>query len=59
MVRGHRVPALAGFARSGDFGRSDPRLRKLRPGAAVEIELLRVHVPSDFVLNDNYIGPNK
>jgi flavin reductase (DIM6/NTAB) family NADH-FMN oxidoreductase RutF len=37
----------------------DPRLRKLSGGAAVEVEILRVHVRPDFILKDNYIDPTK
>jgi flavin reductase (DIM6/NTAB) family NADH-FMN oxidoreductase RutF len=37
----------------------DPRLHKLGGGSAVEVEILRVHVRSDFVLKDNYIDPGK
>ena len=37
----------------------DARLRKLGGGAAVEVEVLRVHVQKDFVINTNYIDPGK
>jgi flavin reductase (DIM6/NTAB) family NADH-FMN oxidoreductase RutF len=37
----------------------DERLRKLGGGSAVEVEILRVHVRSDFVLKDHYIDPSK
>lgn len=37
----------------------DPRLHKLGGGAAVEIEILRVHVREDFLLKENYIDPEK
>lgn len=37
----------------------DPRLGKLGGGSAVEVEILRVHVRSDFVLKDNYIDPSR
>jgi len=39
--------------------RGDPRLEKLGGGSAVEVEILRVHVRSDFILKDNYIDPGK
>ncbi len=37
----------------------DPKLRKLSGGSAVEVEILRVHVRSDFVLKEHYIDPSK
>ena len=37
----------------------DPRLRDLGGGAAVEVEIRRVHVRKDFILKDNYINPDK
>jgi len=37
----------------------DPRLQKLGGGSAVEVETVRVHVRSDFVLKDNYIDSGK
>ena len=37
----------------------DSRLRQLGGGAAVEVEIIRVHVRQDFVLKENYIDPEK
>lgn len=44
-----KIHALAG----------DRRLQKLGGGSAVEVEIVRVHVRSDFILKDNYIDPGK
>lgn len=35
----------------------EDKLQKLTGGAAVEVEVLRVHVRQDFVVRDNYIDP--
>ena len=35
------------------------KLRELGGGVAAEVEILRVHVASDLVLNDRYINPAK
>jgi flavin reductase (DIM6/NTAB) family NADH-FMN oxidoreductase RutF len=37
----------------------DPRLRELTGGAAVEVEVLRVHVRKDFVLGEHYINAER
>ena len=37
----------------------DPRLHKLGGGAAVELEILRVHVREDFILKGDYVDPDK
>ena len=37
----------------------DAKLQKLGGGAAVEVEILRVHVRHDFILKDHYIDPGK
>ena len=37
----------------------DPRLQKLGGGSAAEVEIVRVHVRSDFVLKEHYIDPGK
>jgi flavin reductase (DIM6/NTAB) family NADH-FMN oxidoreductase RutF len=37
----------------------DAKLQKLGGGAAVEVEILRVHARRDFVLNDHYIDPGR
>jgi flavin reductase (DIM6/NTAB) family NADH-FMN oxidoreductase RutF len=37
----------------------DRRLAGLGGGAAVEVEVQRVHVRKDFVIKENYIDPNK
>lgn len=37
----------------------EPRVHKLGGAASVEVEILRVHVRSDFVLEDHYIDPAK
>jgi flavin reductase (DIM6/NTAB) family NADH-FMN oxidoreductase RutF len=37
----------------------DSRLRQLGGGAAVEVEIIRVHVRQDFVLKENHIDPEK
>ena len=33
--------------------------KSLGGGASVEVEILRVHIRSDFVLKENYINPGK
>ena len=38
---------------------SGEKLQQLGGGVAAEVEVLRVHVASDFVLQDNYIDPAK
>lgn len=38
---------------------ADERLRKLGGGAAVEVEILKVHVRRDFVLKEHYVDPEK
>ena len=37
----------------------DEKLRALGGGAAVEVEILKVHARRDFVLKENYIDPGK
>lgn len=37
----------------------EPRLKKLGGGATIEVEILRVHVRTDFILDDHYIDPAK
>ena len=37
----------------------DPRLHDLSGGAAVEVEILRVHVRRDFVLKGDYVDPRR
>ena len=37
----------------------DERLHALTDAAAVEVEILRVHIRNDYVLHDNYIDPNR
>jgi flavin reductase (DIM6/NTAB) family NADH-FMN oxidoreductase RutF len=37
----------------------EARLNRLGGGAAVEVEILRVHVREDFVLKDHYVDPEK
>jgi flavin reductase (DIM6/NTAB) family NADH-FMN oxidoreductase RutF len=39
--------------------KGDSRLQKLGGGAAVEVEILRVHVREDFVMKGNYVDPGK
>jgi flavin reductase (DIM6/NTAB) family NADH-FMN oxidoreductase RutF len=39
--------------------KGDSRLQKLGGGAAVEVEILRVHVREDFVMKENYVDPEK
>jgi flavin reductase (DIM6/NTAB) family NADH-FMN oxidoreductase RutF len=39
--------------------KGDSRLQKLGGGAAVEVEILRVHIRKDFVLKENYVDPEK
>lgn len=39
--------------------KGEPRLEKLGGGAMVEVRILRVHVRSDFVLNEKYVNPEK
>jgi flavin reductase (DIM6/NTAB) family NADH-FMN oxidoreductase RutF len=38
---------------------SGERLRQLGGGVAAEVEIIRVHVASEFVLGENYIDPEK
>jgi flavin reductase (DIM6/NTAB) family NADH-FMN oxidoreductase RutF len=35
------------------------RLNQLGGGVAAEVEVLRVHVASEFILRDNYVDPAK
>lgn len=37
----------------------DARLRELTGGAAVELEVERVHLREDYILNDNYVDPQR
>ena len=37
----------------------EPRLHKLGGAASVEVEILRVHVRRDFIIDDHYIDPAK
>jgi flavin reductase (DIM6/NTAB) family NADH-FMN oxidoreductase RutF len=37
----------------------DSKLRALTGGAAVEVEVLRVHLREDYVLNENYVDPQR
>jgi flavin reductase (DIM6/NTAB) family NADH-FMN oxidoreductase RutF len=37
----------------------DARLKDLTGGAAVEVEILRVHLRKDFVLKGNYVDPQR
>lgn len=37
----------------------EPRIEKLSGGAAVEVRILKVHVHKDFVLQENYVNPEK
>jgi flavin reductase (DIM6/NTAB) family NADH-FMN oxidoreductase RutF len=37
----------------------DPRLRELTGGAAVEVEVLRVHVRRDFVAGEHYVNAER
>ena len=37
----------------------EPRLHQLTGGAAVEVEILRVHVRKDFVMGQNYVDPSR
>jgi flavin reductase (DIM6/NTAB) family NADH-FMN oxidoreductase RutF len=37
----------------------DSRLRDLTGGAAVEVEILRVHVRKDYVMKENYVDPDR
>ncbi len=47
--RARKIHALVG----------EPRLHALTGGAAVEVEILRVHVRRDFVLEEHHIDPAK
>lgn len=37
----------------------DSRLQNLSGGAAVEVEVLRVHLRKDYILNENYVDPGR
>ena len=37
----------------------EPRLEKLGGGATVEVEILRVHVREEFVLEEHYVDPQR
>lgn len=37
----------------------DPRLKQLSGGAAVEVEVLRVHLRKDFILEGDYVDPGR
>jgi flavin reductase (DIM6/NTAB) family NADH-FMN oxidoreductase RutF len=36
-----------------------PRVHKLGGAASVEVEILRVHVRRDFIMDGDYVGPAK
>jgi flavin reductase (DIM6/NTAB) family NADH-FMN oxidoreductase RutF len=48
-ARARKIHALEGDSRLGTLG----------GGAAVEVEVLKVHVRKDFVIKDHYIDPDK
>jgi len=50
---------MEAIARSIHPLKGDSRLHNLGGGAAVEVEILRVHVRRDFVLKENYVNPEK
>jgi len=37
----------------------EPRLRDLTGAAAVEVEVLRVHLRKDYILNEHYVDPER
>jgi flavin reductase (DIM6/NTAB) family NADH-FMN oxidoreductase RutF len=37
----------------------EPRVHKLGGAASVEVEILRVHVRTDFIMGENYVDPAK
>jgi flavin reductase (DIM6/NTAB) family NADH-FMN oxidoreductase RutF len=50
---------MEGRARRIHTLEGDSRLQGIGGGAAVEVEVLRVHVREDFVIKDNYIAADK
>lgn len=50
---------LEGRARKIHALEGESRLHELTGGAAVEVEILRVHVRKDFVLKENYVDPTR
>ncbi|HZP03290.1 MAG TPA: flavin reductase family protein [Terracidiphilus sp.] len=50
---------LEGRARKIHALEGEARLHELTGGAAVEVEILRVHVRKDFVLKENYVDPSR
>ncbi|WP_263418129.1 flavin reductase family protein [Terriglobus albidus] len=50
---------LEAIVRSLHELQGDPRLHKLGGAASVEVEILRVHVRADFVVEDHYVDPAK
>jgi flavin reductase (DIM6/NTAB) family NADH-FMN oxidoreductase RutF len=39
--------------------KGDARLRKLTGGTAVELEVVRVHLREDYIINENYVDPQR
>lgn len=50
---------LEGAVRSIHRLAGEPRLQKLGGAASVEVEILRVHVRREFIMNEHYIDPAK
>jgi len=50
---------LEAITRSIHVLTGESRLRKLGGAASVEVEILRVHIHRDFILNDHYVDPGK
>jgi flavin reductase (DIM6/NTAB) family NADH-FMN oxidoreductase RutF len=50
---------MEAIARKINVLNGEPRLQKLGGGAAVELEILQVHVREDLVMKENYVDPEK
>lgn len=60
LPRVKECPAqLEGRARKIHSLEGESRLHQLTGGAAVEVEILRVHLRKDFQLKDNYVDPSR
>jgi flavin reductase (DIM6/NTAB) family NADH-FMN oxidoreductase RutF len=60
LPRVKECPAqLEGRARKTHSLEGESRLHQLTGGAAVEVEILRVHLRKDFQLKDNYVDPSR
>jgi len=50
---------LEGLVRKIHYLEGEPRIDALSGGAAVEVQILRVHLRKDFILRQNYVNPDR